>query len=242
MRVLLPLLICVLFGCGTHAPEGGKLTVFAAASLKESFREIGREFDGVEVIFNFAGSNQLASQISRGAPADVFASANFRAIESARISDPKRASPFAHNYLVILVPKDDARIRTYEDLANTGIKLAIAAKGVPAGNYAREFLDKTGGAYRDRVLNNVATEEENVRSVVTKVSLGEVDAGIAYKSDANPADKVRIVPIPPNLNVRATYFIVATSTNDFSAKFIDLVLSVRGQAILETHGLVAVSK
>lgn len=216
--------------------------VFAAASLKEAFREIGRELDGVEVIFNFAGSNQLASQISRGAPADVFASADFEAIESARLADPKKANPFAHNYLVILVPKDDVQIGKYEDLANPGIKLAIAAKGVPAGNYAREILDKASAAYRDRVLKNVATEEENVRSVVMKVSLGEVDAGIAYKSDAKPADNVRIVEFPSNLNVRATYFIIAVSKNEFSAKFIDIVLSARGQGILEKHGLVAVSK
>ncbi|MGI8923787.1 MAG: molybdate ABC transporter substrate-binding protein [Fimbriimonadales bacterium] len=242
MRALLLLPVCALVGCGTRDSEGGKLTVFAAASLKEAFSEIGLDLDGVEVMFNFAGSNQLASQISRGAPADVFASADFKAIESARLADPEKANPFAHNYLVIVVPKNDAKIGMYENLANPGIKLAIAAKGVPAGNYAREFLDKASAGYRNSVLKNVATEEENVRAVVTKVSLGEVDAGIVYKSDAKPTDNVRIVVIPPNLNVRVTYFIIAGSTSEFSAKFIDLVLSARGQGILEKHGLVPVSK
>lgn len=237
--------------------EPANLNVFAAASLTEAFNEIGQNFSaehpGVTLTFNFAGSQQLAQQLEQGAPADVFASANKTqmgvAIEAGRvISGAERT--FVRNRLVVIYPIDNpAGITQLQDLAKPGIKLILAAKEVPVGQYSLDFLGKAitdttfSPTYMDDVLKNVVSYEENVRSVLTKVALGEGDAGIVYTSDVTGegADRVGRLDIPDNLNTLATYPIAVVSDSAAPTQaqaFVDYVLSPAGQAVLEEYGFI----
>ena len=231
------------------------LTVFAAASLTDAFQTISTNFStahpGVEVVFNFAGSQQLAQQIGQGAPADLFASANASqmavAIESGRVVSGTEQL-FVRNRLVVVTPADNpAGIATLADLAKPGLQIVLATKEVPVGQYALDFLDKAeadgtlGAGYRDAVLANVVSYEENVRTVLAKVTLGEADAGIVYRSDVTPtaAEQVQRIDIPDNLNTIASYPIAPLSDSPHAAlaqQFIDYLLSPAGQQILEDAG------
>ena len=245
-------------GAETGSAETVTLNVFAAASLTEAFQEIGAQLTadnpGVEVVFNFAGSNQLATQIGEGAPADVFASANKTqmnvAIDSGRVVSGTQQT-FALNRLVVVTPGDNpAGVTTLADLAEPGIKLVLAAKEVPVGQYALDFLDKAasdetlGAAYRDAVLANVVSYEENVRGVLTKVALGEADAGIVYSSDvvASAEGEVQQIEIPDALNTIATYPIAVLSDSahpELAQAFVDAVLSADGQGVLQKYGFLS---
>ena len=231
------------------------LTVFAAASLTDAFQTISKNFStahpGVDVVFNFAGSQQLAQQIGQGAPADLFASANASqmavAIESGRVVSGTEQL-FVRNRLVVVTPVDNpAGIATLADLAKPGLQIVLATKEVPVGQYALDFLDKAeadgtlGAGYRDAVLANVVSYEENVRTVLAKVTLGEADAGIVYRSDVTPtaAEQVQRIDIPDNLNTIASYPIAPLSDSPHAAlaqQFIDYLLSPAGQQILEDAG------
>ncbi len=234
------------------------LTVFAAASLTEAFNEIGTDFaaanPGVEVVFNFAGSQQLAQQIGQGAPADVFASANGAqmtlAIESGRIITGTQHT-FIRNRLVAVTPIDNpGGVTTLQDLSKPGLKIVFAATAVPVGQYSLDFLDKAeadgslGAGYKEAVIANVVSYEENVRAVLAKVTLGEADAGIVYSSDITPnADaQVQRIEIPDNLNTVASYPIapLADSANAAVAQaFIDYVNSPAGQQVLVKYGFIS---
>lgn len=244
----------------TETPEPITLTVFAAASLTDAFDEIKGKFEaanpGVTVAYNFAGSNALAQQLGEGAPADVFASANKKqmdvAIEAGRVVTGT-TQVFVKNRLVVIVPKENpAAVEALQDLAKTGLKLILAAKDVPVGQYSLDFLDKAaadvafGAAFKDAVLANVVSYEDNVRSVLTKVALGEGDAGIVYTSDisGDAAQDVVSIEIPDALNTIAQYPIgaVKDSANaDMAQAFIAYVLSAEGQAILERYGFIPVN-
>ncbi|HEY3289367.1 MAG TPA: molybdate ABC transporter substrate-binding protein [Anaerolineae bacterium] len=264
IRIALVVLGLVLAACNPTTaatrPAASTLKVFAAASLQDAFTEIGQTFEannpGISVRFNYAGSQQLAQQISQGAPADVFASANAlqmkAAVASGRIvSDTDRV--FARNRLVVIVPGDNrAGLHTLQDLAKPALKIALAAKEVPAGQYALDFLTKTQSdasfspGYRDAVLKNVVSYEENVRSVLSKVMLGEVDAGIVYTTDAagSPAGKIGQIEIPDALNSVAAYpiAVLKDSTNATAARaFVDFVLSDKGQQLLAKYGFIITS-
>lgn len=239
------------------ALEPANLNVFAAASLTEAFNEMGQtfsaEYPGVTLAFNFAGSQQLAQQLSQAAPADVFASANKKqmevAIEAGRIISGTQKT-FVRNRLVVIYPTDNpAGITQLQDLAKPGLKLVLAAKEVPVGQYSLDFLGKAitdtafSPTYMDDVLKNVVSYEENVRAVLTKVSLGEGDAGIVYTSDiiGDGADKVGHLDIPDNLNTLATYPIAVVSDSAAPTQaqaFVDYVLSPAGQAVLEKYGFI----
>jgi molybdate transport system substrate-binding protein len=236
------------------------LIVFAAASLTEAFGEIGTLFEsqnpGTTVTFNFAGSNQLAQQIGQGAPADLFASANAMqmgvAIESGRVITGTQQT-FVRNRLVVITPADNpGGINTLQDLTTPGLKIVFAADAVPVGQYSVEFLEKASkdsgfiANYKDAVIANVVSYEENVRSVLSKVVLGEADAGIVYTSDItqNSREQVAQIEIPDGLNVIASYPIapVTDSANsELAAEFIALVLSPEGQAILTRYGFIGVA-
>lgn len=237
----------------TPEPEKQTLTVLAAASLTESFTEIGTAFEslhpGVAVSFNFAGSQQLAQQLDQGAPADVFASASAKymqqEVDSGRVI-ADAAQVFARNRLVVIVPTD-SWITVLQDLNKAGLKIVLADKSVPVGGYTLTFLDNADKSsdfhpgYKDRVLANVVSYEDNVKAVAAKVALGEADAGIVYSTDLTPdiRGKVRVVAIPDELNVIATYpiAVIADSTNPALAQaFVDFVLSAEGQAILAQYG------
>lgn len=235
------------------------MTVYAAASLTEAFTEIGRQFEssnpGTGVVFNFAGSQQLVQQIAQGAPADVFASADRKqmeaAIESGRV-DSNHVQAFLTNQLVVITPKDNpADVQTLADLARPGLKLLLAAEAVPVGRYSLEFLDKAsqdpklGVAFKEAVLKNVISYEENVRAVLSKVQLGEADAGIVYSSDvaSTGADEIGVLEIPDALNVVATYFIAPLSDSpapDLADSFVDYVSSPAGGQILSRYGFLPV--
>lgn len=242
----------------TTAQNSQTLTVFAASSLADAFTEIGDNFEsahsGVEVVFNFGSSSTLATQLSEGAPADIFASANARqmtvASDSGRIAG--KPQTFAKNRLILVVPADNpANIQSLRDLANDGVKLVIAAPSVPVRDYTDAMLAKLvtdptyGEAYQTAFMANVVSEEDNVRQVSAKVALGEADAGLVYKSDVTPdiADQVIAIQIPDAINTLATYPIAATDNSDnpeLAGEFISYVLSDEGQDILSNWGFISV--
>jgi molybdate transport system substrate-binding protein len=225
-------------GGGSGAATPGEIKVFAAASLTAAFTDIGERFSaangGTKVTFNFAGSQALATQIQQGAPADVFASADLNNMDKVKdlTGTPQN---FASNLLQIVVEKGNPKsVATVEDLANPDLKVVLAAPDVPAGRYAAEILGKAG------VTVKPVSEEDNVKAVVTKVSLGEADAGIVYVTDVSAGgDKVEGVDIPEDQNVLATYPIAtvrASKAQDQAQAFLDLVLSAEGQQVLKQHG------
>jgi molybdate transport system substrate-binding protein len=236
----------------------GTVTVFAAASLTESFRELGRIFEqqhpGTTIQFSFAGSQQLALQIEQGAPADVFASADQHWMDYVKDKGLVEGETpvFVRNRLVVIVPRTNpARLRTLADLGRRGTKVVLAADQVPAGRYSREALRKLAASpdfppdYDRRVLANVVSQEENVKSVVSKVQLGEADAGIVYQSDVTPAVAryVSDLEIPEGSNIIAEYpiAVMKSARNAEAARqFVDLVRSGDGQRVLRAHRFIPV--
>lgn len=241
-----------------QAQDEQNLTVFAAASLTNAFEEMATTFEakrpGLDVVFNFGGSTTLATQLSEGAPADVFASADTRQMDVARdagrIAGPIRT--FVKNRLVVIVPSDNpARIQSLHDLANPGVLLVVAAPHVPVREYADAMLERLAAAplygeeYRQAVMANIVSEEGDVRQVAAKVSLGEADAGIVYLTDVTPdmASNVRIIPIPDTYNTIATYPIALTNDTphpELAQAFVDYVLSDAGQETLVRWGFISV--
>jgi len=244
---------------GAPPAEKTPLRVFAAASLADAFGEIAGEFErarpGTHVQLNVAGSQQLAAQIEQGAAADVFASADRQwmdhVVERTRVSGEPVV--FARNRMVVIVPRTNpARIGRLQDLARPGVKLVLCAEAVPAGRYGREVLAKLSGAdgfdagFARRVLANVVSEEEDVRSVVGKVQIGEADAGLCYRSDVTrPVSRyVRAFTIPDSVNSLASYpvaILVGTPRTELARAFVALVVSAEGQRVLERHGLIPVA-
>ncbi|MFN8478359.1 MAG: molybdate ABC transporter substrate-binding protein [Kouleothrix sp.] len=239
------------------AATTGELTVFAAASLTDAFKAIGQQFSaangGATVTFNFAGSDQLATQITQGAPADVFASANTKQMEvtikaGEVISGTQRT--FVRNRLVVVYPKDNpGKLSALKDLANPGLKIVLANKNVPVGGYALDFLAKASRLpeytteYSPTVLKNVVSYEENVKAVLSKIALGEADAGIVYTTDAATVKdgSIATLTIPDNLNTIATYPIAATKNAknpELAKKFVEYVLGPAGQQVLVQYGFI----
>jgi molybdate transport system substrate-binding protein len=223
------------------AARGATVSVFAAASLTEAFRTIGKDFEaahpGTKVEFNFAGSSTLARQIIEGAPADVFASADDenmkKVVDAGDVAGVPR--PFVHNRLAIIVARGNPqRIQGLADLARAGLTISLAAPGVPVGRYAAEAFAKAKTPVPD------ASREADVKAVVTRVSMGEADGGVVYTTDVTAGgDKVEAVPIPEAQNVVASYPIAqlkdapnATGARDFVA----YVLSPAGQRVLASSG------
>lgn len=255
------LVAMMLAACGSSpstgaSPQSVKLNVFAAASLQAAFTDIGKAFSqahsNVTVTFNFAGSDALATQINQGAPADVFASAN--ATQMNNVVTPgniagSAVKTFAHNRLVVIYPAaNPANIQTLRDLGKSGVKVVLADKTVPVGQYALQFLDLAaapsfGASYKTNVLKNVVSYETDVKSVLAKVALGEADAGIVYTTDAaTETGKVGTITIPDALNVIAVYPIGAVNGSKQATTaqaFVDYVLSSEGQATLAKYGFIA---
>ena len=243
----------ILAACGSSGddPDDSEILVFAASSLTEAFKELGTTFEqenpGTKVTFNFAASSALATQINEAAPADVFASAD--AAQMKVVTDKGNAAGpviFAKNSPVVVVPKGRSGVAAFADLAKPGLRLVLAAKEVPIGRYSREILTNasaTGGVsadFSDNVLANLKSDEANVRAVLTKVQLGEADAGIVYKTDvAAAAGEVAVVEIPAAYNVVAEYPIAVTKQTQNRASadaFVAFVRSAEGVAILEKYG------
>lgn len=244
-----------------HAEEQssltGELMVFAAASLTEPFTEIGKRLElshpGLKVVYNFGGSQMLRTQLELGAHADVFASADAVQMEQAKKNGVAQGeSPiFVRNRLAVIVPKaNPGQVTELRALAKPGLKLDLANAKVPVGNYSRQAISKAsadyGADFEKQTLANIVSEEDNVKQVVTKVQLGEADAGIVYVSDVTPAvgKDVQIVPIPDAYNQIAAYPIALTKEvkNSAAAKaFISFVLSAEGQAILKAHNFTPIN-
>jgi molybdate transport system substrate-binding protein len=237
-------------------PAPRSLTVFAAASLTDAFEEIGRAFEeaqpGARVEFNFAGSQTLRTQLEQGAVADVFAAASPKEMDAAVAASlvaRGTTQVFLKNQLVVILPPDNpAAIQTLQDLARPGLKLVLAAEAAPVGSYSREALGnleaQLGAGFRDQVLANLISEEDNVKQVVVKVQLGEADAGIVYGSDAVAAPDLKTLVIPSASNVIAEYPIAAlreAPQPDLAARFVAYVLSSEGQATLKKWGFTPVS-
>jgi molybdate transport system substrate-binding protein len=259
LKFLLTSVVLLLSFRMVSAQDGKTLTVFAAASLTDAFSEIETAFEaanvGKDVIFNFGSSSTLATQLAEGAPADVFASANSQQMGVAQAAGRIAGQPhtFVKNRLVLAVPVDNpANIQTLRDLATPGIKLVVAAPDVPVRDYTNRMLDRLaadpayGEDYRNAVIANIVSEEDNVRQVSAKVALGEADAGIVYLSDITPdiADEVLALPISDTLNTIAIYPIAVTNDSanpELAQAFIDYVLSDAGQDTLVKWGFVSVN-
>jgi molybdate transport system substrate-binding protein len=239
------------------APDEKALIVFAAASLTESFGELAQRFEAEHpdavVSLNFAGSQQLRSQLAQGAEADVFASANLTEIdaairESLVLSGTHRI--FARNRLVAIVPTDNpGSVVTLADLARPGLKVVAVDNAVPAGRYTEDMLVKMsqdpayGASFAESVLANVVSRESNVKSVVSKIRLGEADAGFVYATDVTPdaAREVIPLPIPDRINQPAEYPIAVLADAPhpvLAEQFVALVLSEEGQQVLERYGFI----
>lgn len=227
----------ILTSCGVAGPTS--LTVFAAASLKAPFEQVATKLknqQGLQVTFNYQGSQSLAAELTQGAPADVFASADRIQMKVTQDSGVIVAAPrvFAHNSLEIAVaPGNPKGIHGLADLARPGLVIVLADPSVPAGKYAQQALAKA------HVTVRPASLEAQVTGVVSKVSLGEADAGIVYSTDVQANRNVAGVAIPSDQNVIAEYLIAALSgaPNPSGANaFISFVLSADGQSILKDAG------
>ena len=256
-RILAPVLLVLGLGaaaCGDDAstspatarPDAkvtGDLTVLAAASLTESFKELGTAFQaanpGAKVSFSFAASSALATQIDQGAPADVFASADMTNMDKVTATGGAGTLappvPFATNHLQTIVAKGNPKgISSLADLAKPGLIYVTAAPGVPIGTYAAQALAKAGVTVTPKSL------EADVRSIVAKVTLGEADAGIVYATDVRAAgDKAQGVSIPDAQNIVATYplaVLKGTKNPTAATAFAAFVTSATGQTILARYG------
>ncbi len=240
------------------AQSPDELTVFTAASLTGAFGEIGEMYEnetGIHVAFNFDGSQALRTQLENGAYADVFASANMKQMNAVRESGLMNNSSvaiFTKNKLALIVPKDNpANIRNLTDLARPGIKIVMGTKDVPVGDYALQIIARLGNDsaygpdYETEVMANVISQETNVNYVVTKVALGEADAGFAYVSDVTEdmISKIDKIVIPDEYNIIAEYPMGMLMESKYPAEsqvFMDLVMSDEGRAVLEKYGFAPV--
>ncbi len=235
------LFFSVLVGCGT---DSDGVVVFAASSLTDAFTEIGEAFEatdrGEPVTFSFAASSELVTQIVEGAPADVYASADPETMSRLTTAGGAAAEPvvFARNRSEIVVaPGNPLDIEGVADLSDPDLVLVTCAPEVPCGAYAARIFDEAG------IEVTPDSFEENVKAVVTKVALGEADAGIAYTTDVVAAGgDVGGVEIPDAENVLAEYPLVVTveaADPVGGREFVDFVLSDVGQGILDRHGFLA---
>ena len=247
-RLLVLALVAVLVaGCGQSGSPagrtgvvGGTIRVFAAASLTEAFGALGQEFErqhpGTRVEFSFGASSDLATQIDNGAPADVFASASPTNMDQvARAGYAEHPRDFASNTMEVAVPPSNpGRVRSLSDLARPGVKVAVCQPQVPCGSVAREVFHQAG------LTVHPVTEEVDVKSVLTKVVAGEVDAGMVYVTDVRAAGhQVTGVPVPRAVNATTRYpiTVVQGSGNAATARaFEQLVLSARGRQALAKDG------
>jgi molybdate transport system substrate-binding protein len=231
----------------------GEVVVFAASSLTDAFGELGSAFEqatpGTRVTFAFGSSSQLATQLGQGARADVFASADQAQMDAARQADAIAGvdQVFARNRLVVIVPRDNPRqIMTVTDLARNNVKIVTAQPSVPIGQYTATLLDKAsadpsyGADFRARVEQHIVSREDNVRQIVSKVQLGEADAGIVYATDVTPQVRAQLqqIQVPDPLQTIAGYPIaVARGANAAGGEaFVAFVLSPAGQDILSKWG------
>ena len=224
----------------SSAGQTGTITVFAAASLKETFTELGKQFEaahpGDTVKFSFGASSALATQINSGAPADVFASASPKnmnqVVTAGNASNPQ---DFAKNVMEVAVPPSNpAKVTSVNDLAKSSVKTALCQPQVPCGVVAAEVFKNA------KITVKPVTLQPDVKSVLTQVELGNVDAGVVYVTDVQAAGaKVKGVTIPADVNASTLYPIAALSHSQEEAiaqAFVAYVLSPTGEQVLKAAG------
>ena len=244
-----------LTGCGSSMPPttpaatGGNslaassttLTVFAAASLKKTFTELGTQLEashpGVKVTFNFAGSSDLVTQLQQGAPADVFASADPKSMDKARADKLVEGTPvtFASNTLEIAVPPGNpAKVTSLKGLTSPVVKLVICAPEVPCGSATQKVATSAG------IRLKPVSEESSVTDVLNKVQTGEADAGLVYVTDvAGAGDKVTGIPFAGSsaaVNLYPIAVLADGRSKDLAKEFSALVTSADGQKVLSAAG------
>jgi molybdate transport system substrate-binding protein len=238
------LLLALISGCGSSeqpAAQNTKIIVFAAASLKKTFTDIGEQFKaenhGSSVEFSFAGSSDLVTQLTQGAPADVFASADTKNMDKAAQAGLLAGDPvnFASNTLTIAVaPGNPKKIASFKDLTQQGLNVVVCAPQVPCGSATQKVEQATG------VMLNPVSEESSVSDVLNKVTTGQADAGIVYVTDAiGSGDKVAAVAFPEAAGAVNTYPIAVlkgSKNPQLARKFVDLVTGESGQKVLNAAG------
>jgi molybdate transport system substrate-binding protein len=227
-----------MFAGQASARSHAQITVYAAASLTDVFPKIDSSQK-----YQFGGSNTLAAQITQGAPADVFASAN-TTLPNQLFSKGLCSKPvvFTRNSLVVVVPKaNPAKIRSVYGLTKSGVKLVIAGSGVPVGSYTLQILNNMN--LSGSVLKNVVSRETDVREVLAKVALGEADAGFVYSTDAKTVSgKVTVIKVPAWAQPKVQYGICVASKSSNKADaqaFIKKVLSKAGQKRMRQYGFLS---
>ena len=247
----------VVMGCGGGSPSAGTvdLEVYAAASLKPAMAKVKTAYEaanpGVMVIVSTDSSAALATKIEQGAPADVLLAAD--TANPQRLVDGGLASggvtPFAGNVLTIVVPADNpAGIRTPADLARPGVRIVAAGDAVPVTGYATRLVDNLAGEsgypadFAAAYEANIVSEEDNVSGIVTKLELGEGDAGIVYVTDAASSGSVARIDVPAHANVQATYggiVLNASPDQEAAAAFLAWLAGSHGRAVLAELGFTA---
>jgi molybdate transport system substrate-binding protein len=229
------LLLALGMSCGGSDADD-PLDVYAAASLAEVLPEIAST-----ARFSFAGSDELATQIREGAPADVYAAASSKypqaLFEDGLVEEPVT---FASNRLVLIVPdRNPAAIESVEDILQRGTRLVVAAEGVPVGDYTRTVLENLG---LSAALENVVSNEDDVKGVASKVALGEADAGFVYATDVTPvADRVLPLELPGEAQPSIEYqvaVIAGTDQRDVARAFVEMLRGEAGRTALEQAGFV----
>ncbi|AOR24759.1 molybdate ABC transporter substrate-binding protein [Clostridium taeniosporum] len=252
--IILSVILFSLNGCGAQKPKEKSVTVFAAASLTECFNEIGKEIkkdENIDVVFNFAGSQALVTSIEQGSKADVFASANIKYMDKLTKEDYVSDSvKFAANNLILCKnKKSSVVVDKFEDLSKPEIKIIAGDKSVPVGNYFHKALDNqlaekniNEDTYKN-IINNIRSQELDVKSVVSKVALGEGDIGIVYRTDVNENNKenLDIIELKEFEDLKVQYPIakIKSSDNENANEFIKYLTSDKGKEILKKHGFKA---
>jgi molybdate transport system substrate-binding protein len=243
-RLIATLALLLISACGSTeqpAAANAKIMVFAAASLKKTFTDIGKQFKaenpGVSVEFTFAGSSDLVTQLTQGAQADVFASADAKNMDKAAQAGLLDGDPvtFASNTLTIaVVPGNPKKIASFKDLTQQGLNVVMCAPQVPCGSATQKVEHATG------IKLNPVSEESSVTDVLNKVETGEADAGLVYVTDAIGAgDKVASVPFPEAAGAVNAYPIAVlkeSKSQELARKFVDLVTGDAGQKVLTAAG------
>ena len=236
----------------TAEKSSSVVMVFAASSLTESFTAIGDLFEtnnpDYDIVFNFAGTSTLNAQLNHGADADIFAAASESQIKLAYDNGfIENYTVFANNKLVLITPYGNSKVKTIADIGNQGVKLILSNENVPSGDYSRKTLlmmeesDLYGDRFYNRVIENVVSEEINVRQVVAKISLGEADAGLVYITDVihGNRNELNVIPIPDIYMPDILYPMAVITNGSYklgASKFMEIVLSESGQELFSKHG------
>jgi len=248
LKILAGTAVLSITGC--HASLTNKIKVFAASSLVKPLNTILNQYRysdlDTEVAVHYGGSNNLKSQIELGAPADVYISADphlIRALTKGHIVSGS-PSPIASNYAAILAPmSSSSRVRTIHDLTKTSVRIAMAGPNVPAGRLARDLLqnlslqNEFGSNFTNLVHEKIISHETSARGVVSKILLGEVDAGFAFQSDSHNSKKIRNVSLPKTALVGTSYLAAAVSRENHAAqKFVDYLTTPTAESEFTRNG------